>query len=64
MDKAKAMNEHLFPSPVHAELDDIKGATYPEILGPISIYIEEAEIEEIISRLPNDKAPGPDGIPN
>ncbi|KHJ34495.1 hypothetical protein EV44_g3457 [Erysiphe necator] len=58
------MAEHFFPSPIHAELEDIKGAIYPEISEPISNYIDEVEFEEAISKLPNDRAPGPDGIPN
>lgn len=39
IDKVKAMAGHFFPSPVYAELEDIKGAIYPEIHEPISNYV-------------------------
>ncbi|KAI0990830.1 hypothetical protein K3495_g17357, partial [Podosphaera aphanis] len=43
---------------------DIAGTSYPEELEGISSVISHAEIEEILGKLPSDKAPGPDGIPN
>ncbi|KAI0994438.1 hypothetical protein K3495_g13742, partial [Podosphaera aphanis] len=63
-DKAKAMASHFFPSPVQADLEDMEGCTYPEELSNISASIEITEVEEALNKLPGNKAPGPDGIPN
>ncbi|KAI0990728.1 hypothetical protein K3495_g17459, partial [Podosphaera aphanis] len=61
-DKATIMAEHFFPQPVVADTADIAGTSYPEELEGISSVISHAEIEEILGKLPSDKAPGPDGI--
>ncbi|KAI1000147.1 hypothetical protein K3495_g8053 [Podosphaera aphanis] len=62
--KVNVMAQHFFPPPVHADVQDIAGFTYPEELKTISNVITQQEIEEALRKLPNDKAPGPDGIPN
>ncbi|KAI0995822.1 hypothetical protein K3495_g12360 [Podosphaera aphanis] len=58
------MAQHFFPQPVQAEIQDIAGTIYPEELAIIPSTITEAEVEEAIGKLPSDKAPGPDEIPN
>ncbi|KAI1005378.1 hypothetical protein K3495_g2839 [Podosphaera aphanis] len=63
-DKARVMAQHFFPLPVQAEIQDIAGTIYPEELAIIPSTITEAEVEEAIGKLPSDKAPGPDEIPN
>ncbi|KAI0997728.1 hypothetical protein K3495_g10462 [Podosphaera aphanis] len=63
-DKARVMAQHFFPQPVQAEIQDIAGTIYPEELAIIPSTITEAEVEEAIGKLPSDKAPGPDEIPN
>ncbi|KAI0998161.1 hypothetical protein K3495_g10028 [Podosphaera aphanis] len=63
-DKVKVMAQHFFPLPVIADIQDIEGFTYPEELKTIPNVITQQEIEEALRKLPNDKAPGPDGIPN
>lgn len=63
-DKVKAMAKHFFPPPVQVDLEDIEGFIYPRELDSIPITIEVEELEAVINKLPNDKAPGPDGIPN
>ncbi|KAI0998445.1 hypothetical protein K3495_g9750, partial [Podosphaera aphanis] len=47
-----------------AEMDDIPGTIYPAELDNIPFTITHEEVEEVLKKLPNDKAPGPDGIPN
>ena len=46
-----------------ADTLDIESATYPE---PVYIVYEiiEKEVQKVVQRLPNDKAPGLDEIPN
>ncbi|KAI0993785.1 hypothetical protein K3495_g14399 [Podosphaera aphanis] len=51
-------------SPRAADTGDIDGSTYLEDLSNISDVITQTEIKEILQKLPSDKAPGPDGIPN
>ena len=58
------MAQHFFPLPVIADIQDIEGFTYPEELKTIPKVITQQEIEKALQKLPNDKAPGPDGIPN
>ena len=61
--KAEVLAQHFFPTPVTANLSDILGHNYPnELLIPYTV--EEREIYDILKRLPPDKAPGPDKIPN
>ncbi|KAI0991845.1 hypothetical protein K3495_g16342, partial [Podosphaera aphanis] len=63
-DIARVMAEHFFPQPVAADTADISGSIYPEELDNIPSTITPAQVEEIIAKLPSNKAPGPDGIPN
>ncbi|KAI0991930.1 hypothetical protein K3495_g16257, partial [Podosphaera aphanis] len=63
-DKIDIMAHHFFPQPVAADTRDIEGSTYPEDLPNISDMVTQNEIKEILQKLPSDKAPGPDGIPN
>lgn len=66
-DKAKAMAKHFFippHPPVQANLQDIEKYKYPKEIELIARNIEESEVKNAIRKLPNGKAPGPDGIPN
>ncbi|KAI0998166.1 hypothetical protein K3495_g10025 [Podosphaera aphanis] len=63
-DKTKALASHFFPSTVSADLEDIEEYTYPDKLSTISASTEIAEVEEALKKLPGNKTPGPDGIPN
>ena len=61
-DKARLLKESFFPKPPETNLDDIANTTYPAQieLPPIT----QQEVEDAISEVPPDKAPGPDNIPN
>lgn len=50
-DKAAAMAAHFFPKPTLAETHDIENAIYSEELSDLA-------------KLPENKTPGPDCIPN
>ncbi|KAI1004857.1 hypothetical protein K3495_g3360 [Podosphaera aphanis] len=63
-DKARVMAGNFFPQPVAADTTDIARAIYPEELSSISKLITHMEVEEALRKLPNDKDPGPDGLPN
>lgn len=63
-EKARIMAGHFFPQPMAADTADIAEANYPEELHGISSIITHTEVEEALTNLPSDKAPGPDGIPN
>jgi hypothetical protein len=52
-----------FPLPVKADLRDLKGYSYPERV-LIPERLAEDEGLKVIKELANDKAPGPDKIPN
>ena len=61
---ARVMAEHFFPKPVVANTSEIAAILYPRELENISDTITSAEVKEILGKLPRDKAPGTDGIPN
>ena len=63
-DKAKIMAEHFFPTPVQADIQDIHGTIYPKEIDTISTTVTELEVEATLGKLANEKAPGPDMIPN
>ncbi|KAI0994187.1 hypothetical protein K3495_g13996, partial [Podosphaera aphanis] len=44
LDKVNVMAQHFFPPPVHADVQDIAGFTYPEELKTISNVITQQEI--------------------
>jgi Reverse transcriptase (RNA-dependent DNA polymerase) len=58
-----ALRQKFFPKPNEADLTDINPGLH---LTPIQIKeeIKEMEIQEALRYLANDKAPGPDQIPN
>ena len=56
------MREVFFPQPPEADLSDLLHATEPPQLNFPSISIDE--VKDAIKRVPADKAPGPDGLPN
>lgn len=58
------MAEHFFPRPKAANISDITEVRYPKELNGFAYTITRAEVEETIGKLPRDKAPCPDGIPN
>ena len=62
-EKTEILVKAFFPDPEHANTGDIAGTQYP-IAVTARAPLEEDEIYAIIRKLPNDKAPGPDGIPN
>jgi hypothetical protein len=61
--KADLLAGHFFPEPKPADLSDLQGTRYPEPF-PVSPEVTEEEILGILKRLPPNKAPGPDRIPN
>jgi len=62
--KAEALAAHFFPPPVIADLSDITDeGTQAELL-PIEPTVLEEDVKKAIKRLPRNKAPGPDEIPN
>jgi exonuclease III len=61
--KAAILAERFYPPPREADLSDIPQTTYPP---PVNIS-QEVTVEVVtkaLKRLPPDKAPGPDAIPN
>jgi hypothetical protein len=62
-DKLAALRDKFFPKPAAADLTDINPSLHPS---PILIeeIIKEEEIQSALRYLTNDKAPGPDQIPN
>ena len=61
--KAKILTERFFPQPALADLSDITGETLVIYLRVDSDMTTEA-MAKVISRLLNNIALGPDGIPN
>jgi exonuclease III len=62
-DKLQALAKKFFPEPTHADTSNIGDSEYPEPLDTDE-QIQEKEIHEALQRVANDKAPGPDKIPN
>ena len=64
-EKAKILAEKFFPIIGNTDLSNIAGKEQPGCrLVNISPNISPEEICELIRKLPNNKAPGPDKIPN
>lgn len=63
-DKVKVMAQHFFPAPVQADIRDINGTHYPPAIDTISMTVTENEVVKTLGQLANEKAPGPDRIPN
>ncbi|PPJ53230.1 hypothetical protein CBER1_11842 [Cercospora berteroae] len=61
--KANALADHFFPPPIPADLNDIGHHIYPPELD-IPQEVTPGDVAAVLKRLPPDKAPGPDGIPN
>jgi exonuclease III len=62
-DKLQALGRKFFPEPILADTSDIGLSEYPDPL-EISEKIQEKEIHEALRHVAEDKAPGPDQIPN
>src|SRR6266704_5751784 len=62
-EKAKILTERFFPQPAPADLSDITGET-PATRLRVDSDMTTEEMARTISRLSNNTAPGPDGIPN
>ena len=62
-DKLQALARKFFPEPILADTSDIGLSEYPEPL-ETNEEIQEKEVYEAIRHTANDKAPGPDQIPN
>ena len=62
-EKLNALREKFFPQPKQADLTDIDPEKHPEPL-EVDEEISEEEIHEALQHVANDKAPGPDQIPN
>src|SRR6266704_1100883 len=62
-EKAKILTERFFPQPAPADLSDITGET-PATRLRVDGDMTTKEMAKTISRLSNNTAPGPDGIPN
>jgi hypothetical protein len=62
-EKAKILTERFFPQPALADLSDITGEA-PVTRLRVDSDMTTEEMARTISRLSNNTAPGPDGIPN
>src|SRR6266704_1184516 len=62
-EKAKILTERFFPQPAPADLSDITGET-PATRLRVDSDMTTEEMARTISRLSNNTAPGPDGVPN
>ena len=64
-EKTKILAERFFPTTGNADLNDIADGELPERrLVDVNPNISPEEICEMVKKLPNNKAPGPDEIPN
>lgn len=62
--KTAILTEKFFPQTGQADVSDLTEAQYPARRIPIPTEVTKEEIEQLIQKLPNGKAPGPDNIPN
>ena len=60
--KARALTTSFFPTPPPADLEGIQECRYPRGIGTTLFTDQEARYA--FSRVPNNKAPGPDEVPN
>src|SRR2546421_10176656 len=63
-DKARILAEKLIPASSEVDLSDIASTPAPTTTLDIPLGISPDQLEHTISRLPNGKATGPDGVPN
>jgi hypothetical protein len=63
-EKTQILKEKFFPTGGQADLVDIAGEAIPEHSLNIPSTITADALKETIRKLPNGKAPGPDGLPN
>jgi Reverse transcriptase (RNA-dependent DNA polymerase)/Endonuclease-reverse transcriptase len=63
-EKIKILTDKFFPNEEQADLSDIDSETQPERILNLLPEVTEQDLEQIIKKLPNNKASGPDGIPN
>ena len=63
-DKARILAEKLIPAPSEVDLSDIASTPAPTTTLDIPLGNSPNLLERTISRLPNGKATGPDGVPN
>ena len=61
--KTEVLRTVLFLMPEPIDTSDIEGTAYPEPID-MACEITEEEIQKVVRKLPNDKAPGLDEIPN
>jgi hypothetical protein len=62
--KIKILTDKFYPNGGQADLSDIDHETEPERALNLPPEVTEQDLEQIIKKLPNSKAPGPDSIPN
>jgi hypothetical protein len=62
--KVNLLCEAFFPAPPQADISDIQGRVYDQSRDVVFPDINEHEIIKAIRKAPQDKAPGPDAIPN
>jgi len=63
-EKTRILAGKFFPAARPADLSDITSETLPERQLNLSSTVTEDTVEKAIKKLPNNKAPGPDRIPN
>jgi hypothetical protein len=62
--KIKILTDKFFSNEEQADLSDINSETEPECILNLFLEVTEQDLEQIIKKLPNNKASGPDGISN